>query len=300
MSSGARVLVCDDDAVHRGVLSRYLRLSGYEVVECGDGEEALQRLPQVSPALVLLDVDMPKLDGLSTLERIRKLPPFEYLPVLLLTSMDARSARVRGLELGADDYVKKPFDSAELLARIRGALRRAARSRAPEGAVAGDVGRLGLDALLQTLDLGRRSARLVLEEVGGELVLDAGELVDARYGRFHGLAALARLMWVASGRFRLDFDLAPAPPRGPIAGLQEALMQAVTEIDEARRALVSAGEETWVELASAHADPAIERLRPIFPLKVRDLLLLMEGSLPDNAQWIEGALKGGELRPAAS
>ncbi len=298
--SGWRVLVTDDDVAHRTVLCQYLRLSGYEVVECGDGEEALDRIRQVVPDLVVLDVDMPRLDGFSTLERIRKFPQFESTPVLFLTGMDRRSARVRGLELGADDYISKPFDRAELLARIRGALRRHVRTRAASGALTGDIGQLGLDALLQTLDLGRRSARMVLEEVGGELVLDEGVLIDCRYGRFTGLAALVRLLWIASGRFRLDFvdpSSRTSTTESVPVRLQEAFMVAATEIDEARMELGGNAEDLRVELGDGDIDPGVERLRPLFPLKVRDLLLLMERALPDNARWISAALGDGRLRP---
>ena len=307
--SAIRLLVADDDVAHRGALSQYLRLAGYEVVECADGAEALERLSQVPPDLVLLDVNMPKLDGFGVLERLRKMDRFAATPVLFLTAMGRRDARVRGLELGADDYVAKPYDRAELLARVRAALRRGARSHPQAAALSGDVQQLGLDAILQTLDLGRRRARVVLEQVGGELVLDGGVVIDCRFGRFSGHGALARLLCVAAGRFRVELLDGPnamgstaAPPsaptsRGPPMSVQQAMMTAATDIDEARQTLAHVNQDAWVDVASGPPDDdGIERLRPLFPLTVRDLLLLMDGSLPENARRIARALTGGQLR----
>jgi DNA-binding response OmpR family regulator len=297
----ARILIADDDRAHRAALSEYLRLSGYEVVECADGEEALQRLAQLTPDLVLLDVDMPRLDGFQTLERLRRLSAFDATPVLFLSAMEGRTARVRGLELGADDFVRKPFDRAELLARIRGALRRKARAGAPVGAIAGDIGQLGLDSLLQTLELGRRAARVVLEDCGGELELDAGMLVACRYGHFAGRAALARLLWVARGRFRVELVEPKGEARGPLGSFQEAMIGAATQLDEARRELRALEEDAWIE-PGERSEPSplagLERLRGLFPLQVRDVVVLLEGALPENAREVVSGLADARLRRA--
>ena len=121
MNDGLRILVVDDDEDIRGLLRELLQRAGYEVEEAPNGRAALRQLFEAPPALVLLDVSMPELDGYQTLERIRDLSD---VPVIMLTARTQELERVRGLASGADDYVSKPFGRQELLARIQALLRR--------------------------------------------------------------------------------------------------------------------------------------------------------------------------------
>jgi DNA-binding response OmpR family regulator len=120
--SRTRVLVVDDDDTTRDLLRGMLERSGHEVREAADGRAGLRDLYAASPDLVILDVEMPDLDGWQTLERIRDLSD---VPVLMLTARAAELERVRGLKGGADDYVVKPFGHQELAARVQALLRRA-------------------------------------------------------------------------------------------------------------------------------------------------------------------------------
>ena len=124
----AQVLVVDDADKIREVVRKLLEQAGHEVVEAANGREALRVLYEVKPDLVLLDVSMPDMDGWQALERIRELT---WVPILMLTALDAPPERVRGLRGGADDYILKPFEPEELLARIEVALRHAAGSEPP-------------------------------------------------------------------------------------------------------------------------------------------------------------------------
>ncbi|MGH2880287.1 MAG: response regulator transcription factor [Solirubrobacteraceae bacterium] len=119
----SRVLVIDDDEVLRGVVRELLQRSGHDVGEAADGKAGLRAVYARRPDLVILDVEMPELDGWQTLERIRELSD---VPVLMLTAREAELERVRGLQGGADDYVVKPFGRQELVARVQALLRRAA------------------------------------------------------------------------------------------------------------------------------------------------------------------------------
>jgi DNA-binding response OmpR family regulator len=119
--SGERVLIVDDEADIRGLLRQLLERSGRLVKEAGDGREALRTLHTWRPELVVLDIQMPGLDGYTTLERIRDLTD---VPVLMLSARGTEIDKVRGLKAGADDYVTKPFGRAELLARVEALLRR--------------------------------------------------------------------------------------------------------------------------------------------------------------------------------
>src|SRR4051794_28828105 len=115
------VLVVDDELDVRTLIRLLLERAGLDVTEASSGREALRRLHQVRPDLVILDVTMPDLDGWQTLERVRDL---SEVPVLMLTARAEELDKVRGLRSGADDYVTKPFGRQELLARVDAALRR--------------------------------------------------------------------------------------------------------------------------------------------------------------------------------
>jgi DNA-binding response OmpR family regulator len=135
----AQVLVVDDAEKIRAVVRRLLEEAGHEVVEASDGRECLRVLYDVKPDLVLLDVSMPDMDGWEALERIRELT---WVPILMVTAHDDVPERVRGLRGGADDYIIKPFEPAELVARVETALRHAAaREPAPPEPPARDLKR---------------------------------------------------------------------------------------------------------------------------------------------------------------
>jgi DNA-binding response OmpR family regulator len=126
MPVSAKILVVDDEPSVRLVLNRFLTASGFVVAECKDGVEAIEQMPREKPALILLDVEMPRLDGWKTLKELRHRGC--RIPVLMLTNVDNVPARVKGLEAGADDYVGKPCDLIELLARVKALVRRSQMS----------------------------------------------------------------------------------------------------------------------------------------------------------------------------
>jgi two-component system KDP operon response regulator KdpE len=116
-----RILIVDDEARMRRFVRMNLDLEGYEVTEAENGLAALEKVRETLPDLVILDVAMPDLDGFETLAHIRE---FSQVPVIMLTVKNEEEDRVRGLDLGADDYVTKPFSPRELSSRIRAVLRR--------------------------------------------------------------------------------------------------------------------------------------------------------------------------------
>lgn len=127
--SPERILVVDDEADISTVLSITLKRAGYEVTTARDGMEALERVAEKTPDLILLDVMMPRLDGIETLRRLRGAPQTAGIPVIMLTAKARTEDRVAGFDVGADDYVAKPFAPAEVLARVRSLLRRTEQTR---------------------------------------------------------------------------------------------------------------------------------------------------------------------------
>ncbi len=128
MSEGV-ILVVDDDDDIRMFLDVTLKLAGYEVVQATDGEEGLQKAIDANPALVLMDVMMPKMDGVTAVRRLRLDGRTSHLPIIVLTAKAHADDKIVGLAAGADDYITKPFDPDELIARVQSTLRRAQQMR---------------------------------------------------------------------------------------------------------------------------------------------------------------------------
>jgi DNA-binding response OmpR family regulator len=154
--TGRRVLVVEDNGDLRELLQVMLSRAGFEVVEAGDGREALRALFAQRPDLVMLDVAMPALDGWQTLDRIREVSD---VPVLMLTGSAGELEKVRGLRGGADDYVTKPFGRQELVARVEVLLRRARRASEEESEIVDD-GLVMVDFHQRTVEVDGRPVSL--------------------------------------------------------------------------------------------------------------------------------------------
>ncbi len=115
------ILTADDDPQILRLVTRNLELDGYEVIAVSDGQAALEQIEAHTPDLVLLDIMMPRMDGFTVTQRVRE---FSSVPIMLLTARGQDQDKIRGLDLGADDYLTKPFSVEELLARVRAVLRR--------------------------------------------------------------------------------------------------------------------------------------------------------------------------------
>ena len=158
-----RILVVDDDRAVRDSLRRSLEFNGHTVDLASDGAEALVRVPQVDPDVIVMDVMMPRLDGLEATRALRSAG--NDVPILVLTARDAVTDRVDGLDAGADDYLTKPFALDELLARVRALHRRAARRADQEADEAPlTFADLSLDPVTRDVTRGERSLSLTRTE----------------------------------------------------------------------------------------------------------------------------------------
>lgn len=160
-SPARQVLVVDDEPMLRNLLSRLLRMEGYEVLEAEDGASALEAVATRKPDLVLLDVMLPVRDGLDVLGDLRRTSD---VPVILVSALGEEADRVLGLKMGADDYVVKPFSAAELSARIESVLRRAPLRGAPAGAHQHAFDGLVIDLATREVTVGAEKAEMTAKE----------------------------------------------------------------------------------------------------------------------------------------
>jgi two-component system, OmpR family, response regulator len=154
----SRILLVDDEQAILTLLSYPLRKDGYEVVQAANGREALSRFAETAFDLVVLDVMMPKLDGLEVCRRMRAK---SSVPIIMLTAKAEEIDKVLGLELGADDYITKPFSMREFRSRVKAALRRAGMGRSPDEAVEDEP----LEVAEMRIDFAKRSVRLRGDDV---------------------------------------------------------------------------------------------------------------------------------------
>jgi two-component system, OmpR family, KDP operon response regulator KdpE len=153
-----KIVVADDEQAILRMLTRNLTRRGYEVITAADGEEALNRIEDSLPDLVILDLMMPRLDGLEVCRQVRE---WSQVPIIILSARGEETRKVEALDLGADDYLTKPFGLDELLARVRAALRRTSQAKEANAAGNSPVYRSG--ELI--IDVARREVTLRGEEI---------------------------------------------------------------------------------------------------------------------------------------
>lgn len=208
-----RVLLVDDEEAITVQLAAFLERASFTVEVAGDGEEALQRVADFSPDLIILDVLMPRLDGRETLRRMRQAG--DWTPVILLTQVGSPAERAMALEEGADDYLNKPFEPYELTARIRAVMRRVQRGGQPLAAAQRlRSGALELDRQARRATLGAREIPLTARALAlleylmlhPDEVLSRERLLDAVWGWDYPAATRAVDTRIAELRRALNDD----------------------------------------------------------------------------------------------
>ncbi len=241
-----RVLVADDEPYVVLAISEVLEGLPASVLTAPDGEAALRVARAVRPDLILLDVKMPGLDGFQVAAALKKDPVTTGIPLVFFSALGAPSEKVRGLELGAEDYVTKPIDAEELKARVRTILRRNRPSKRPSVAGSGRLQAVSLASLVGTLEAERRTTRLLLSrgEERGEIVLVDGHIAQATQGPRQGEAAVYELLSWTDGSFQMA-AVDPAQQMGgevaaPNQGLLLEAMRRREQVDglKARLAVV--------------------------------------------------------------
>src|SRR5256884_2907997 len=211
-----RILLAEDEAVLRDFFSRNLRVRGFEVLEASNGLEALAVWERENPHLLILDIMMPRMDGLEVCRRVRE---YSAVPIIVLTALDAESDKVAALDLGADDCLTKPFGVEELLARVRAVLRRTQWEVMPLAGGIKQFGDLEIDLSGHVVRLRGVEVRLSPIEfaVLKQLITHAGKVLTHRmllqsiWGPEYG--GEAEYLRVYINRLRQKLEADPGHPR---------------------------------------------------------------------------------------
>lgn len=215
MTRAKRILLAEDEVALRDFVSRNLRARGFEVLEASNGLEAVAMWERENPHLLILDIMMPRMDGLEVCRRVRE---HSAVPIIVLTALDAESDKVAALDLGADDYLTKPFGVEELLARVRAVLRRTQwETMAPVDGIK-QFGDLEIDLSGHIVRLRGTEVRLSPTEFAllKQLITHAGKVVTHRmllqsiWGPEYG--GEAEYLRVYINRLRQKLEIDPANP----------------------------------------------------------------------------------------
>lgn len=236
---GHTILVVDDDADIRELLVTQLTALGYEPITAQDGVEALDVATANRPDLMIVDVMMPGLNGFQLVETISAQRYTDEIPCVFLTARDGVPDRVKGLRLGAWDYITKPFSMSELVARIEGILARrklGEQSLGEDSVVAGRVEDVSLPGVIQTISDSRLSGLLTVNSAdsSADIWFSDGNIVSVEVGESSGEDALARALSWKAGTF--DFERKEPPSTEALATSNiELLIKAMRRVDEAAR-----------------------------------------------------------------
>jgi DNA-binding response OmpR family regulator len=213
---GVKILVVDDEPRYLRLMEANLVTEGFNVSKATNGQEAVDLVVEKHPDLLLLDVMMPVLDGFGALERIRE---FSMVPIIIVTARGSENDRVRGLDLGADDYIVKPFSATELLARVRAVLRRAQSSGSSfeqstftHGSLRIDFARAEVFKEDRIVFLSATEYRLLLQfahNLGG--VLTSEQLLSDVWGSEY--RDDKEILWVSISRLRQKLESDPKNPQ---------------------------------------------------------------------------------------
>ncbi len=211
-----RILLAEDEVTLRDFVSRNLRARGFEVLEASNGLEAVALWEREDPHLLILDIMMPRMDGLEVCRRVRE---HSAVPIIVLTALDAESDKVTVLDLGADDYLTKPFGVEELLARVRAVLRRTQSEAMPLSGGIKQFGDLEIDLAGHVVRLRGEEVRLSPTEFSlmEQLTINAGKVLTHRtllqriWGPEYGGEAEYLRVYINRLRQKLESD--PANPR---------------------------------------------------------------------------------------
>ncbi|MFQ5701273.1 MAG: response regulator [Acidobacteriota bacterium] len=241
------ILVVDDDSFIRKVLSETLTAHGYEPLTASDGKEGLRKVREEKPALVISDIVMPRMDGWALCEEIRREPATRTLPFIFLTTESDVPTRIKGLEMGADDYVCKPFSKEELLARVGSLLRRTPRRvrqstkrttavHNPVSILSGHSDHIAVPDLIQMMSMNGKSGTLSLWGCSvGRIYFRKGRIINADTRGQRGKKALFRLMAWPEARFQFEpGDPGPRVEAVLEEGAWSVLMQGFAQLDKLR------------------------------------------------------------------
>jgi CheY-like chemotaxis protein len=273
------LLLVDGDAKSLRVMEVSLKKAGFSVTTAIHGKDALEKVQISPPDLVLADTKMPEMDGFELCKALKSDERFKFIPFVFLTNQKSVEFKVRGLELGGDDYLTKPIYIKEIVTRVKMILQKAEKERiekreTTKGGFAGSLADMGVVDLVQTFEIGRKTGIISIQgERTGTVYFKEGRVIDAELGRLKGENAFYRMLNTFEGQFEVQFTALDRPERIEVS-TQGLLMEGMRRLDEWGRMLEQLPPLETVFEIDYHQ--LAERLSEI-PDEVNGLLRLFDG-----------------------
>jgi CheY-like chemotaxis protein len=234
------ILAVDDSPVITEMIKDSFENEGYRVLIAADGAEGLRLALEEHPDLIIADIAMPGMDGWDLCSQIRTNPFTSFIPFIFLTSRAEAPDRIRGLQMGADDYLTKPFAMEELIARVNLIFQRMRKNQEShlikqQKSLSGSTSEMALPDLLQLFGLNQKTGLLRINKVGqlpGKIALENGRVCWAELGPALGAKAIYRLLRWSDAHFEVAPLTPPPAPQPPPGEVQELLMEGMRQLDE--------------------------------------------------------------------
>ena len=275
------LLLVDADPRSLRVLEVSLRKAGYSVASCENATEALEMVELSEPDLILSDTRLPEMDGFALVEKLRERPEYSEIPLIFLSSDGSVESKVRGLELGVEDYLTKPIYIKEIITRVNLVLQRHERRGLERRSLtktrfSGSLSEMGLVDLLQTIDISRKTGVLELTngERSGTVYFSGGRLIHARSGNLTGDRAIYRFLVWSDGEFDLEFRQVTPEAETIQSSTQGLLMEGMRRVDEWGRMLEQL--PPLDSIFEVESDELLDRLAEI-PDEINNLLRQFDG-----------------------
>ncbi len=288
-----KVIICidDDKSMHVLLKSQLTGHGGYKSLHAMSGEEALSTLKKFPVDLIILDLNMPGMDGFQILDHLKRNESTRKTPIIVLSSLNRENLKVKALERGAEDFIVKPFTGPELSARIKVVLRRNIPEKQEISSdVHGKLQEVGLFDLLHMFSFSQKSGRITFPQMNGEIILASGNILSVQQETWHGKEALLRLFFLEKGTFNIHYGVHTGKGIGTIESL---LLFTGNSLDELYDN-IAYNPQIYL-LAEDEDFPEITKIKEKLPLSLYDLISSMQGELKTNLDIVDKALQNGKL-----
>ncbi len=291
MTTNKQTILCvDDDPGTHKLLQAELKSNGFISHHAMSGEQAIKFLVKKHVDLVILDLNMPGMNGFTTLSHLKEMAVTKHIPVIFLSTYDQEELKVKGFEHGADDYIVKPFTGPMLLARMNAVLRRSIKPDISQDVIRGQVKDLSIFNLLQMLTFSDKHCTVVFPEMEGELLVDSGRILFIRQAEFVGIDALVRLVLINQGTFSVRNDLPDNDPGIERIPIDSLVLSTVVRVDDIKAKFHRSIPTSLLALdAGSEEFPDIRNLAEYFPLSAQELSARMPGAVTNNVEQIRKA-----------
>jgi len=291
MTKNIQTILCvdDDSGIHK-LLQAVLKSNDYVSHHAISGDQAIRILAKHHVDLIILDLNMPGMNGFTTLSYLKGMGETKHIPVIFLSASNKEELKIKGFEYGADDFIVKPFTGPILLARIKAVLRRSIKPKPEQNGIQGNVKDLSIFDLLQMLTFSDKNCTVFFPEMDGKILIDSGDVLSMSHASYTGTDALIRLLLLNQGTFSVHNDThenAKAAERIPIDTL---IFSTAVQIDEVEERIHECIPASLLELdVDSNEFQDISRFKKDFPLSPRQLISKMPGEIMDNIEQIAKA-----------